>query len=96
MYLGYIDDSGRHQKKKIFEVLTTVLMHDAMFNQIEIEVGICVADVIPDEKLEFFEEFHACELYGGYGIFEGIDQDKRFRAIKDLLSIIPKYPARMN
>jgi hypothetical protein len=91
MYLGYIDDSGRYDKKKqMFEVLSTVLVPDKMFNQMEVDVGVCVADVIPEDKLERFEEFHAWELYGGYGIFDGIEQEKRFQAIKDLLSIIPR------
>jgi hypothetical protein len=54
-------------------------------------VGHCVVDVIPEAKWNQFEEFHASELYGGYGIFEGIDTETRFFAIKTLLSIIPDY-----
>jgi hypothetical protein len=48
-----------------------------------------VAEVLLSaEKLKEFSEFHACEIYGGYGIFEGIEQRKRFAAIQTLLSIL--------
>ena len=39
-------------------------------------------------KIDQFEEFHACDLYGGYGVFEGIEQDRRFTAIGQLLNFI--------
>ena len=41
-----------------------------------------------EEKRCEFEEFHASELYGGYGAFEGIDQAKRFDAITKLLLML--------
>jgi hypothetical protein len=92
MYLGYIDDSGTFDKKKqSFEVLATLLVHDKIFSEIKGAVGLCVENVILKEKLEKFEEFHACELYGGYGVFDGIDQQTRFAAIRQLLSIIKDF-----
>ena len=41
--------------------------------------------LMSEEKRCKFEEFHASELYGGYGAFEGIDQDRRLEAITKLL-----------
>lgn len=41
---------------------------------------------MPEDRREKFAEFHACELYGGYGPFEGIEQEARFGAITALLS----------
>jgi hypothetical protein len=43
---------------------------------------------LPPEKLDKFEEFHACELYGGYGVFEGIPQQARFEAMRTLLNLL--------
>jgi hypothetical protein len=65
-----------------------VLIEDRSFTMLECAVTGVRNDLIPlipEEKLSKFEEFHACELYGGYGVFEGIDQDKRFEAIHRLL-----------
>jgi len=89
MFLAFIDDSGRHDKKhQTFQVICTVLIRDTLFSHIEVNIGTCIESLIPEEKLEKFEEFHAFELYGGYGIFEGIDPDQRHTAIKRLLSMV--------
>jgi len=92
MFLGYMDDSKRFDKKKeSFEVLSVVLVHDKLFHQIESLVGLCVEGLVPEEKLHKFEEFHACELYGGYGVFDGIDQELRFATIRQLLLMLKDY-----
>jgi hypothetical protein len=43
--------------------------------------------------LDAFEEFHACELYGGYGVFEGIKQENRFETIRILLELVKSLSA---
>jgi hypothetical protein len=89
MFLGYIDDSGRFDKKaQTFQVIAAVLVHDKLFAQIEAQVGLWIEDVILGERLETFEEIHAWQLYRGCGAFEGIEQDVRFSAIEKLLGII--------
>jgi hypothetical protein len=47
-----------------------------------------VQDLMPEDKVDKFEEFHACELFGDRGVFQGIDQTKRFEAIKNMLSLL--------
>src|SRR5271163_3207724 len=92
MFIGYLDDSGRFNKKKqTFQVLAVVLVHDEWFTVIEGEVGECVSDLLPEDRIEKFEEFHAWELYGGYGIFDGIEQEARFATIRRLLSIVSNF-----
>jgi len=72
-------------------VLSVVLVHDKLSSSVEHVIGQCVQEIIPEDRLEKFEEFHACELYGGYGVFDGIEQDKRFSAITTLLSVVDQY-----
>jgi hypothetical protein len=92
MFLGYLDDTARTRKKiPLYQVLSTVLIHESLFEHIETYVGLCVRDFVPKEKLEEFKEFHACELYGGYDFFEGIEQRKRFEVISNLLKPIAKF-----
>jgi hypothetical protein len=93
MFLGYTDDSGRFDKKQsTYRILSTVLMRDRLFSPIEHVIGNLFPEFLPEEKWESFEEFHAWELFGGgYGIFDGIDQQRRFAAIESLLTIIPDY-----
>jgi hypothetical protein len=43
--------------------------------------------LVPAEKLDQVEEFHACELYGGYGVFEGVEQGRRLETIRQLRMI---------
>ena len=86
MYLAYVDDSARSMKKKTrFQVLTALVMKDEHFRFTEAMVGVSVLALIPEDRISNFEEFKACELYGGYAVFEGIPQDRRFRVITALL-----------
>ncbi|HEV2493614.1 MAG TPA: DUF3800 domain-containing protein [Terriglobia bacterium] len=92
VFLGYLDDSGRFDKKvQTYQVLSGVLVHDKVFRDIETAVGVCVENVIPVDRQENFEEFHAYEIYGGYGIFDGIEQELRFEAITTLLTLIADW-----
>lgn len=90
MFLGYVDDSA-DQKHRVCEVLTTVLVHDKAFAAVEGSQAIVISGLIPEDRLDKFEEFKAWQLYGGYGVFEGIDQDQRFTAIRFMLSIINDF-----
>jgi hypothetical protein len=65
-----------------------VVVKDESFNLLELVMNVIREDLVPPEKIEQFEEFHACELYGGYGVFDGIDREKRLEAIRQLLSCL--------
>jgi hypothetical protein len=41
--------------------------------------------LIAQDKVEKFTEFHATELYGGRGAFDGVEPEQRFEAIRQLL-----------
>jgi hypothetical protein len=88
VYLAYFDDAGSHNKDRRFQVLSAVLIKDEYFKNTELLMGINLEDLLPPEKLNKFSEFHASELFGGYGVFEGVDQTKRFKAMEFLLKII--------
>lgn len=87
MHLAYIDDSDTKQKNCKWQVMSAVLIEDRIFKFAEMGLAGIAESLIPDDKREKFEEFHACELYGGYGIFEGIDQARRFDAIQRLFAL---------
>jgi Protein of unknown function (DUF3800) len=87
VHLAYLDDSDTKSKSAKWQVMAGVLIPDISFKLLEIVMGEIQNIVLPEERLGRFEEFHACELYGGYGVFEGIDQELRFRAIKQLLGL---------
>lgn len=88
VYLAYMDDSGTRDKKEAYQVVAAVLVDDSHFFAIENLTAAFAEAVIPAGKLESFEEFKGSELYGGYGIFDGVDQKIRFELITRLLSII--------
>ncbi|MGO8813973.1 MAG: DUF3800 domain-containing protein [Terriglobia bacterium] len=88
MHLAYLDDSDTKAKTFKWQVMSGVIVEDKKFKLIEIGMASIQELLVPIEKQSQFEEFHACELYGGYGVFEGIEQEKRFNAIRRLLEII--------
>lgn|GEM_PF-1505101 len=87
MFLGYIDDSADRKHQKV-EALAVVLLHDKKFQMLEHSLAITISNIIPEDRLDKFEEFKAWQLYGGYGVFDGVDQEERFRAIRYLLGTI--------
>jgi Protein of unknown function (DUF3800) len=88
MHLAYLDDSDTKGKNLKLQVVAGVLIEDKNFKTIEISMRKIRADLIPPEKIGEFKEFHACELYGGHGVFETIAQEKRFEAISRLLNLL--------
>src|ERR1017187_7553103 len=84
VHLAYIDDSDSKQKACDWQVMSAVLIEDRSFKLLEMGLSGIAESLIPEDKRERFEEFHACELFGGYGIFEGIEQSQRFDAIERL------------
>jgi Protein of unknown function (DUF3800) len=88
VYLAYLDDSDTKSKAHLWQVMSAVMVKDSDFRLLEIMMGVIIEDLVPADKLDKFAEFHACELYGGYGVFEGIDQPKRFHAIESLLGLL--------
>lgn len=85
MHLAYMDDSGTHDKKNPYQVMGVLLVEDRQFLYLEVRSSLIADNIVPPERQEEFKEFHAHELYGGRGVFEGVAQEERFRAIKVLL-----------
>ena len=87
MHLAYIDDSDTKQKACDWQVMSAVLIEDRSFKLVEMGLSGIAEALIPEDKREKFEEFHACELFGGYGVFDGIEQTRRFDAIERLFTL---------
>jgi hypothetical protein len=88
VHLAYLDDSDVRRKIPKLQVIAGVIVEDKTFKMIEMSMRQVRKELIPPEKLEEFKEFHACELYGGHGVFQGIAQDNRFEAIRRLLGLL--------
>jgi hypothetical protein len=85
VHLAYIDDSDTKAKIRKWQVMAGVVIEDNRFPMLELVLGVLREGLIPPDRIDKFEEFHAAELYGGYGVFEGIDQDERLETIRLLL-----------
>lgn len=85
MYLAYLDDSDTKNKASKWQVMSAVIVKDSRFAVLEIIMGVLAEILVTAEKIDLFTEFHACELYGGHGVFGGIEQAKRFTVIQKLL-----------
>lgn len=88
VHLAYLDDSDTKSKTCKWQVMSGVVLEDRNFKLVERGMYNIQQKLVPVEKLDSFEEFHACELYGGYGVFADIDQGTRFEAITRLLQLI--------
>jgi Protein of unknown function (DUF3800) len=88
VHLAYLDDSDTKQKSIKIQVMSGVIIRDASFKMYDIAMRTIRDKLVPQDKLDQFAEFHAAELYGGYGVFEGIDQDVRFDAVRRLLGLL--------
>jgi len=91
VHIAYLDDSGSDRGSPIAVVSALLVSPDIEFRKIGSSVGSVVQDLIPENDLEKFEEFHAFELYHGDGAFKNIDEPARFKAIKELLSVVATF-----
>lgn len=90
VHLAYLDDSGSDALSPV-AVFGGVVIPDTDFASIEARVGWVIEKLIPEERREKFEEFHAAELYWGHGAFQGIPEPDRHDAIRRLLEILEAY-----
>lgn len=91
MYLAYLDDSVTKQNGTRFLVLTAVLIQDRHFHNAEVHAGIVAQGLNADAGVANFEEFKACELFGGYGPFEKVDTAIRHHVLEWLLGLVPHF-----
>jgi Protein of unknown function (DUF3800) len=91
VYLAYLDDSDTRAKNEQWQVISAVLIPADVYLTMEFMSVSLVEQFMPEDRRDRFEEFHACELYGGHGVFEGIPQETRFEAIHSLLSALSTF-----
>lgn len=91
VHLAYLDDSGTRDKKSNFQVMAGVIIEGWEFRPVEFAMAWCIEELIPEDRRGKFEEFHAWELFGGYGVFEGIDQEKRLGVVEVMLHVAVKH-----
>jgi hypothetical protein len=88
VHLAYLDDSDTKSKAHKWQVMAGVIIKSENFTPLEMAMGVVREILLRKGNLEHFQEFHACELYGGHKTFEGIEQKERFDAIWKLLSLL--------
>jgi Protein of unknown function (DUF3800) len=88
VHLAYLDDAGTDKHSPIVMCGAVIIFPD-MFGHVENLHSAAIQQIIPVDQIEDkFQEFHAAELYNGEGPFEGIDESKRFDAIRVLLMAV--------
>jgi hypothetical protein len=88
MHLAYIDDAGTSKDSPI-AMFGAVIVPFGRFGHLEGLHSAAIQQILPLDRIEeHFEEFHADELYWGRGAFEGIEEAKRFDAIRVLLTAV--------
>lgn len=88
MYIAFVDDSGS-DNRSAFQVAGAVFGKEEDFYELELGLGVFIIEnLIPENRLQFFEEFKASDLYTGNNAFEGIKEEKRHGAIKEFLKLV--------
>lgn len=85
MLFVYVDDSGTRDKKNPYQVMAAVIVSDEFVHFLEVRTALMVEDIIPPDRVDELEELHACDLYYGYGVFEGVPKELRFKTMTSLL-----------
>lgn len=95
VFLAYADDSGTKNKHQLFQLVTAVVIPDRAFRDTELIAAASLKGFIPESVFpQFFgkfKEFKGAELFGGYGAFEGIDEEIRFNIMGALLAMVRNY-----
>jgi hypothetical protein len=83
VFLTYLDDGGKGPVK----VFGGVVVPDDRFSVLETMSAFIARELIPPERLERFEEFHASDLFLGVKPFDGIPEEKRYGALRELIQL---------
>jgi len=65
--------------------VAAVIVDESKLSYLESSHALIIRDVIPIEKLDEFEEFHASDLYWGKKVFRDVPPERREYAIRELL-----------
>lgn len=87
VHLAYLDETGTDGHSSIV-MFGALIVPSGHFGSISAMHEIAAQQILPVEGIDEFKEFHAYELYNGSGIFEGVDEEKRFKAIEVLLMAV--------
>jgi hypothetical protein len=90
MHVAYLDDSGSDKQCPLV-VFGGVVVRPEQFWKMDLRVGIIPEVMMPPDKCDQFEEFHAAELFGGYGAFKEVSEEKRHSAIRALLATLDRF-----
>ncbi len=87
MHLAYFDETGTdgHSSVVMFGAL---IVPSGKFGGLSGLHETAISQIIPEDKVDDFAEFHASALYHGRPPFDGIDDTKRFTAIQILLQAV--------
>jgi hypothetical protein len=83
--LAYSDDSKTKHNNVEWQVMSTVLVKDVHFRELELRVGLIAEELLPRENYDQFTEFHACDLYNGTNAFKGMEWAQRMSILEVLL-----------
>jgi len=87
VHLAYLDETGTDGHSPIVMFGALIVPHGS-FGRLENLHNAAIQQILPLDKIDEFTEFHASQLYEGKGPFEGIDEEKRIRAIQVLLAAV--------
>src|SRR5882724_1083011 len=87
VHLAYLDESGTDGHSPIVMFGAVIVPHGKFFG-LEALHSTAIQQILPVERVDEFTEFHACELYQGTGLFDGVSEEKRFTAIQVLLQAV--------
>jgi hypothetical protein len=88
MYLAYADDSKTKHNHVEWQVMSTVLIKDVHFRELELRVGLIAEELLPPANYEQFAEFHASDLYSGTNAFKGMEFAQRMSILEVLLGTL--------
>jgi hypothetical protein len=93
VHLAYLDEAGTDGHSP-YVMFGAVIISPGTFGWMERFHSIAIEQLFETEEIDQkFHEFHASQLYLGEGPFEGIDEEKRFTAIRVLLLALRNYKA---
>lgn len=85
MHLVYLDEAGI-DGRSVSRTFGALIVPVGKFGRASMLHETAIQQIIPAASKNEFKEFHGCDLYKGNPPFDKIDQDRRFTAIKVLLS----------
>jgi hypothetical protein len=87
----YLDDSKQEKNKKRFQLIGSVVVNDAIFDDLEQHLAYYLYELVEPDVGRKFEELHSSDLLAGNEPFEKVKRERAIEIFSTAIAAVDKF-----